>query len=711
MINTKIQIPWIGFNTDFPVFLTFNYLNITELDRFELMKFRSPFISLTVWLASICLAFTAFGQNTLTNLVTKANSLEVAGQQELALKTYRKALSIALEQSQMEEVSYIYNKIGQLYFNQKDLEEAKKQFKTGISEAPTSSNAANSYFNLALIYRGQKSADSLNWALNHALHIYTFLEDSKDKFLVYSKAGILLKQAGKYKQSLSWLIKAYEGFSKNQDMDNLASISGNIGDVQRQLGNLELSKAYYQDQLHYRFILKDSLKLSFAYNNLANLFYEEKQLDSALFHYRKALDIQKRLKNAKNLGKTLSNIGLVYHELKAYENAERYYLEALSLKQNAGDSTAMAQTLNELVIISLDNNKINSAKKFLDQAEALLGPTSDRSVQLRNYHAKSEYYKAVKNYRLAYHYQSLQFNLYKLLFSQEQARTIQTLQEQFESRLKEQQISSLTQDNEKQASVISLQEELIRNKNLLLILLVLIVLIILGGYLYIRQRQKIKIQKLEYLKLKAVIEGQELIKEHISRDLHDMIPTSYDAIRLKLLALGKAKNPEVVSQSIMEDIKRVNRDIRLISHRLSPLANRLKDVSLTEIIVSHFTEFQHYRQIFMDVQLPLPQVINTFSLEAQTNFYGIILEILNNIEKHSKANRVTIRHSIEKTGLLLFEICDNGIGFQNNSENGIGMTNIRQRVYLLGGSFQVESNAEGTCINLKTPIPANQIEA
>jgi signal transduction histidine kinase len=97
------------------------------------------------------------------------------------------------------------------------------------------------------------------------------------------------------------------------------------------------------------------------------------------------------------------------------------------------------------------------------------------------------------------------------------------------------------------------------------------------------------------------------------------------------------------------------------------------------------------------------------TLEAQTNFYGILLEILNNIEKHSKATEVQIMHSIKDNKTLLFEFCDNGIGFKNEQVKGIGLMNIKQRTKLLGGDYSIKDTENGTTININFPIKQNLI--
>lgn len=648
-----------------------------------------------------------FNNNELSELLLKAENLVKNEEYNYALDVYNKALKIVSKEQRIDDASYIYNKIGVIYYKQRQYEKAKSNFKASILKSNRSQDAANSYFKLTLIYRKQKAKDSLLWSLAKSLDIYNELEDDNAKFTTYSKAGILYKQLGMYDKAISYLLLAYDGLDNENGASIKASVCYTIGETQRLLGNYDIAKTYLNESLQLRRVLKDTLKISYANNNLGNLFKDLKQYDSATVYYKKAIELQKNLKTKKEIGKMLNNLAGTYFLMEELDLAFQTYQKALQLKRTEKDTLSLPYTFNELALVSIKRKNQKMARMYLDSSKRYLNTISKKETWLRYYEIESEYHAFNNNYKKTHEFQGFQFQLYKELFSEAQTQTIQTLQEQFESQLKEQQISQLTLDNNEKDSTIVLQNERIKDRNLILALLSIVLIIFIGVYFYLKQRQKIKIQILENQKLKEVLEGQEIIKDHISKDLHDMIPTSYDAIRLKVLALAKAKEPEKVSQSIIEDIRVINHQVRLISHRLSPLGNKIKNSSLTEIIASYFSEFQHYRQVFIDVQLPLPKELNSMTLNAQTHVYGIILEVFNNIEKHAKATKISVQHSITDNNQIIFKICDDGIGFKEHSSEGIGLINIKQRIQLLNGEFKIESDSNGTCIKWGVPILSN----
>ena len=82
--------------------------------------------------------------------------------------------------------------------------------------------------------------------------------------------------------------------------------------------------------------------------------------------------------------------------------------------------------------------------------------------------------------------------------------------------------------------------------------------------------------------------------------------------------------------------------------------------------------------------------------------YRILQEALNNIAKHSKADVGKI--FLAKTdGEITFSIQDNGQGLDlpsvENAGMGFGLTSMRERVELSGGSFSIGSSVgEGTTV-------------
>ena len=91
----------------------------------------------------------------------------------------------------------------------------------------------------------------------------------------------------------------------------------------------------------------------------------------------------------------------------------------------------------------------------------------------------------------------------------------------------------------------------------------------------------------------------------------------------------------------------------------------------------------------------------------EIKFYNIIQEFINNILKHSKAERATINLN-EVQGKLSLKITDNGIGFDKTKttvKEGLGLNQIDARIQIMKGEFTIDSSVNiGTTIKVILPI-------
>lgn len=147
---------------------------------------------------------TSFSNNSenISELLKKAAELETQKNYEKAIGIYNEALKIASDKSLSTDASYIYKKIGDIYYDLKKYNLAKTNFKKSIAKDSLSKHLASTHFNLALTYRKQKKIDSLLFYLQKSLVYYDHQKDSKTKFNTYLKGGILLKTT----EIMSWLL-------------------------------------------------------------------------------------------------------------------------------------------------------------------------------------------------------------------------------------------------------------------------------------------------------------------------------------------------------------------------------------------------------------------------------------------------------------------------------------------------------------------------
>jgi PAS domain S-box-containing protein len=201
----------------------------------------------------------------------------------------------------------------------------------------------------------------------------------------------------------------------------------------------------------------------------------------------------------------------------------------------------------------------------------------------------------------------------------------------------------------------------------------------------------------------AAIKGQELERAKVSRELHDNVNQVLTTVKLylELCIDEKVDKVEVLSKSALLLNETIN-EIRSLSKQLS--APSLGDMNFRETLQDLVTSVGNAAQMNISLQVGLNNCLEMDS-ELHLTIYRIVQEQLTNILKYAKADRVTIE--LKQTGRTMQLIIeDNGIGFDTKQKtNGLGLTNMRSRTAILGGSFEIESNLKkGTKVVVRFPV-------
>ena len=202
-------------------------------------------------------------------------------------------------------------------------------------------------------------------------------------------------------------------------------------------------------------------------------------------------------------------------------------------------------------------------------------------------------------------------------------------------------------------------------------------------------------------------------REKISRELHDELGQELTAINLNL-NLIKSCLPEGIDDKVndrLNDTKQVVDNImdqiHEISLELRPLM--LDDLGLSEAL-KHFIE-QFEKRTDIATQFNSSGLNHNLKSRIRINIYRVIQEALNNIAKHSQADKVEI-HLSKNAQHLEVLIEDNGVGISreneathSNNKNGMGILGMRERIESMHGEFNIESQkCEGTRIMIKIPL-------
>ena len=203
----------------------------------------------------------------------------------------------------------------------------------------------------------------------------------------------------------------------------------------------------------------------------------------------------------------------------------------------------------------------------------------------------------------------------------------------------------------------------------------------------------------------AVQEGE---RKRVASEIHDGIGQSLHAAKFKVENILKQATEDGVqvgpqlSETILPILQENIVEARRLQMGLRP--SILDDLGILPTISWFCREFQKtYSPIRIETGIEIQE--EEVHPLLKTTIYRLMQEALNNVAKHSKADLVhlTLRKTDDKIQLI---IEDTGQGFDleevlsvETSKRGFGLTSMRERVEISGGSFAIESaKGKGTTI-------------
>jgi PAS domain S-box-containing protein len=211
---------------------------------------------------------------------------------------------------------------------------------------------------------------------------------------------------------------------------------------------------------------------------------------------------------------------------------------------------------------------------------------------------------------------------------------------------------------------------------------------------------------------RKILDAQENERKLLAREIHDSISGDLAAIKMCLeeklhKMAGDPPDDRVSLETIIAATEGTIRETRRISAHLRP--SMLDDLGLISTIGWFCREFEkNHQDIRMLQRLELEEA--DVPEELKVVIYRILQESLNNVAKHSEADRVRIE--LVKNGEeLKLTVEDNGcgldfekVGSSADPMSGFGLSNMRDRAEICGGKLEIISQAgAGTTVHLILP--------
>jgi signal transduction histidine kinase len=536
----------------------------------------------------------------------------------------------------------------------------------------------DAYYDLAL-YEQAYHADtkkSIDYLLR-SRERYGLIGDTLDMYKVDLELAGRNFNAGLYDEALQKYLEILVYYDGKRDTGMISRLSFSISEVYQHQGDLDLEYDYLRQAINLNRTANDTaLQVQLLLSSARN-YIRLNELDSAQLIASEALMLASITDDRAAEMSSHYWLGSIEQKTGNYEQATIEYENAIRCQPSKAYDTQRRQVLKKLADISAKSYDPEAAYRY-----AMSYASLNDSILNKN--------RLEASYNLIQKYESLQ------------------KQKDIEQLKIEKKYAERTNDQQRRAVYI-----LAAGFALLLLLLYYVTRFynqqIETEKIITEQNEELNARRIKELEddiqirsMQSMIEGQEIERERIAKDLHDSLGGLLSTVKLQFDSEhlgGNIKSSDTFKRA-HSLLDHAVTEVRNISQNLQPsaLANLGLEAALRDL-VNRFSD-DHYPSI--DLQCyDIPKGMGQMH---SLSIYRVIQEMLHNAIKHSEASEILIQINREGDELVIqFE--DDGIGFdiENLKRRGMGLGNIRSRIDYLKGTVDLDSTpGEGTSYIIHT---------
>jgi signal transduction histidine kinase/Tfp pilus assembly protein PilF len=591
--------------------------------------------------------------------------------------------------------NYRINSDSSLALALQTLDLAKKDnYLTGIN---------NCYKNIALIYKINNNTDS-------AIHYYNKgLEyDFRDKDLLadflwnlaelYRATGNL-SMALEESLALRTLVESKQTKKYSYQVYNLLAL------CYQGIMEYDLAFENYSRSAELALINKNEAFAGVIYANIGKLFYDQNNLNHALEYFEKGIKLEKKYELYDNLGNSFNVIAGIYLKLNNPDSTAHYLYLAKSNNIKSDNQRGLAKTYYEYSKVHLENSKVDSAIFYLNKAIDLASMLNSNILLKDAYHDISDIYFKKEDYKKAYEYHHLFFEIHNKIFDVKKI-----------SKAKAIEYKLIRQENETKTVELKLKKQKIVNIHLY----VFFTLFVIVGAIVVKYLFLFKKLNKELILSKNKAEESDVLKSEFLKTISHEIRTPLNGIIgfTEMIISNKRSDDELKdiqgyllksSQDLTSTIENIVEMAHISSKQYHVKKTNLKVSSLFNKIANQVNDgflFDHKKDIVIDIDLN-----NKIGFYSDVHILRkTILQLIKNALKYTEKGKIRVGCYKEKTKII-FYVEDTGIGIGkekldiifspfrqlgnktniNTGGIGLGLTIVKEFVLMLNGEIRVDS--------------------
>ncbi len=640
------------------------------------------------------------------------------------------------------QTRYAYHKLnGMRLFAIRNIPEAQNKFRLALKIA----KELNDSVNIALVTSELGNTYTLQGAYKEALEHYNislsyFPEKNSSYTNTLMNMSLTYKGLNQYDKALSVLTKGRIIYENAGDYRSLGTLENNIGEIYRDhIKDLNQARNHYHRAIVANKKAKSEAGLAQNYHNLAAMFLDLKNTDSALYHARLSMQIKENLSDEGGLASANYILGDVYFQKGNHPKAIRHFNQSLELSKQYQLMEGIYYNSLRLGQLYQKQGDFSQSEPFLLVSKDVAEGSEDLQIIGASYKQLYELYKEKGDYKRALKYNEKLQNIGDSLSKLRTAQNLDELRTQYEADLAKSENLILREKEKAQEANISSQ------RNLLYISVASIVLLLLSAVWLIsilRQRnraltneQQSKAElEIQHLKLKESEDRLQKTNDLKNRILsvlgHDLrnplnnISTLLGAVSSADLkendfteVLGFLQKETDVSQIILQEI------LAWARLQMDEEGKIIETINAKELIAGITTLHSHSAR---QKGIRIHTSGSSIELSADRNqMKSVFSNLVFNAIKFSKKNSAINIDIEEDNQKAIFRITDSGKGIDPKvlenlnkrhrviSESGtggergtgIGLRIVNDFVEAHGGTLQFRNNEEaGATVTVIIPL-------
>ncbi|MFW9867633.1 MAG: tetratricopeptide repeat protein [Candidatus Thorarchaeota archaeon] len=327
-----------------------------------------------------------------------------------ALEQFEEALQINNQLGSLSGKAIVLGNIGRIHFYEKRYSEALKFYQEALmlNEKLRNYGAKASILDyLGELYKDQGNFSKALGMCDEALMINIKLNDSVEKASTLILIGEIHSMSGYFVEARDNFKKALETYKQLENKEKIANCHRRIGDLLFSNKNYEEALNEYKaeiliwdelgepthkiDVLNIVSVISSELNLFqeaiekaeevmqlaenigylegkvLATNNLASIYYSQKDSRNALLYYGKAYSIYEKLEYYDEMGEVLLEMGAIYKQLDEIPDAVEQFQKILEIKDKIKNDSTKIVALNVLANIYNDQGDLRKTEPLLEQ--------------------------------------------------------------------------------------------------------------------------------------------------------------------------------------------------------------------------------------------------------------------------------------------------------------------------------------------------------